>query len=90
MSQVFFATFIGVMFGFLLVITKKIYPLIVIHTIIDFAAKLDLTGLPIKEKISASMSIENAILITLLASPCLLYGIFLMKKYELIERIEKQ
>lgn len=85
LSQICFATFIGVMFGFLLVITKRIYPLIIIHAVIDFVAKLDSTGLPIKEKISESMSVENAIFIALLALPCLLYGIFLMKKYRLIE-----
>ena len=88
LSQVCFATFIGIMFGFLLVITKRIYPLIIIHAIIDFVAKLDATGIPIKEKISESLSIENAIFIALLALPCLLYGIFLMKKYQLIEHTE--
>jgi membrane protease YdiL (CAAX protease family) len=83
-SQVFFAMFIGVMFGVVLVITKRIYPLIIVHAVIDFAAKLDATGVPIKEKISQSMSIENAVLSVLLTLPCLLYGIFLMKKYQLI------
>jgi len=88
LSQICFATFIGVMFGVLLVITKRIYPLIIIHTVIDFVAKLDSTGLPIKEKISNSMSIEDAIYIALLALPCLIYGIFLMKKHQLIEQTE--
>ena len=46
-------------------------------------------GLITKEKISESMSIENAIFIGLLALPCFLYGIFLMKKYELTESTEK-
>jgi membrane protease YdiL (CAAX protease family) len=89
LSQIFFATFIGVMFGFLLVITKRIYPLIIIHVIIDFVAKLDSTGVPIKEKISESMSVENSVFIALLALPCLIYGIFLMKKYRLTEMTEK-
>jgi membrane protease YdiL (CAAX protease family) len=88
LSQIGFATFIGVMFGFLLVITKRIYPLIIVHTIIDFVAKLDSTGLPIKAKISESMSVENAIFIVLLASPCLFYGIFIMKKNRLIKQTE--
>ena len=79
-SQVFFATFIGIMFGVVLVITRRIYPLIIVHAVIDFAAKLDATGFPIKEKINTSMSIENAVLSVLLVLPCLLYGIFLMKK----------
>jgi|TARA_B110000908_G_scaffold155109_1_gene193003 hypothetical protein len=89
LSQVCFATFIGVMFGFLLVITKRIYPLIIIHAIIDFVAKLDSTGIPIKEKINQSMSVENSVFIVLLALPCLIYGIFLMKKYKLTEQTEK-
>lgn len=89
LSQVCFATFIGVMFGFLLVITKRIYPLIIIHAIIDFVAKLDSTGIPIKEKISQSVSVENSVFIVLLALPCLIYGIFLMKKYKLTEQTEK-
>lgn len=88
LSQVGFATFIGVMFGVLLVITKRIYPLIIIHAIIDFVAKLDATGLPIKEKISESMSVENAVFITLLTLPCLLYAIFLINKHELVEQVE--
>jgi membrane protease YdiL (CAAX protease family) len=88
LSQVCFAMFVGVMFGFLLVITKRIYPLIIIHTIIDFVAKLDSTGLPIKEKISKPESLENAIFIMALALPCLLYAIFLMKKQKLKEQTE--
>lgn len=89
LSQICFATFIGVMFGILLVITKRIYPLIIIHAIIDFVAKLDSTGIPIKEKISQSMSVENSVFIALLTLPCLIYGIFLMKKYKLPEQTEK-
>ncbi|MEZ4778578.1 MAG: CPBP family intramembrane glutamic endopeptidase [Flavobacteriaceae bacterium] len=85
LSQVCFATFIGVMFGALLIITKRIYPLIIIHSIIDFVAKLDSTGVPIKQKIWESMSIENAVLSTLLVLPSLIYGLFLMKRYRLID-----
>lgn len=80
-SQICFATFIGVMFGFLLLITKRIYPLIIIHAIVDFVAKLDKTGVPIKEKISESMSIENALFIAILSLPCFVYGIYCIKKH---------
>ncbi|PQJ20604.1 CPBP family intramembrane glutamic endopeptidase [Tenacibaculum sp. SG-28] len=83
LSQVCFATFVGIMFGFLLVITKRIYPLIIIHAIVDFVAKLDAAGIPIKEKIRQSMSVENSVYIVLLAIPCLIYGVFLMKSYKL-------
>ncbi|WKB82419.1 type II CAAX endopeptidase family protein [Cellulophaga lytica] len=85
LTQVLYATFIGIMFGFLLVITKRIYPLIIVHALIDFVADLDVVGLPIKQKIAEATSLENAILITLLALPCLIYGLFLMKKYKLTE-----
>lgn len=81
-SQAFFATFIGIMFGVLLLITKRIYPLIVIHAIIDFVAKIDTLGIPIEAKITEPMSIENSILVTLLVLPCLIYGVVLMTKYK--------
>ena len=71
------------MFGALLVITKRIYPLIIIHAINDFVAKLDTTGAPIKQKIAESVSVENAIITVLLVLPCLFYGLFLMKKFNL-------
>ncbi|MGJ8734104.1 MAG: CPBP family intramembrane glutamic endopeptidase [Cellulophaga sp.] len=85
LAQLIYATFIGVMFGFLLVITKRLYPLIIVHTIIDFVADLDVVGMPIKEKISELMSLETAALITVLALPCFIYGIFLMIKYKLVK-----
>lgn len=85
LSQVFFATFIGIMFGALLVITKKLVPLMIIHSIIDFIAKLDSAGIPIREKISNPMSLENALFSVLLTVPCLVYGMFLMRKYKLVE-----
>jgi len=88
LSQFCFATFIGVTFGSILVITKSIYPLIIVHTIIDFAAKLDSTGLSINAGPTEVMSVENAIIISLLTLPCLLYGIFLMKKYPLEENMQ--
>ena len=77
------------MFGTLLVVTKRLYPLIIIHALIDFVAKLDSTGVPIKQKITESTSIENAVFITLVILPCLIYGLFLMKKYKLTEQAEK-
>lgn len=81
LSQIGFATFIGVMFGFLLIVTKRIYPLVIIHAIIDFVGDLDEVGAKITTKIVEPVSLENSIFITLLTLPCLLYGLFLMKKY---------
>ncbi|MFD2529492.1 MULTISPECIES: CPBP family intramembrane glutamic endopeptidase [Polaribacter] len=80
-SQLFFATFIGVMFGALLVVTKRVYPLIIIHAIVDFVAKLDSIGLPIKSTIYNPMDLESAIISSLLTLPCLIYGLFLIKKH---------
>lgn len=82
LSQVGYATFIGIMFGMLLLITRRIYPLIIIHAIVDFVGDFDTIGISMKKTISESISLEDAILITLLVSPCLLYGIFMMKKYQ--------
>jgi membrane protease YdiL (CAAX protease family) len=79
-SQVFFATFIGVMFGAILLVIKRVYPLIIIHAVIDFIAKLDTINAPIKESISNPMDLESAILSTLLTLPCLIYGIYVTKK----------
>jgi membrane protease YdiL (CAAX protease family) len=81
-SQIFFSTFIGVMFGVLLVATKRLFPLIIIHSIIDFVAKLDSTGQPVRQKIAEVMSEENALLSILLVLPCLIYSITLMIKLE--------
>ncbi|CAL2087029.1 CPBP family intramembrane glutamic endopeptidase [Tenacibaculum sp. 190524A02b] len=83
LSQVVFAMFIGVLFGVLLLIVKRIYPLIIMHALIDFIGGLDTIGLP-KKEISSIMSLENAIIISLLVLPCLVYAIILMKKNDLI------
>ncbi|WP_109831593.1 CPBP family intramembrane glutamic endopeptidase [Reichenbachiella versicolor] len=83
--QVSYATFIGVMFGAVLVITKRLYPLMIIHSIIDFVGELELVGVPIIEKIKEPVSIEDALIVALLVSPCLFYGVFLMIRHRLIE-----
>ncbi len=79
-SQVIFATFIGVMFGAILLVIKRIYPLIIIHAIIDFVAKLDTINIPVKETISNPMDIESAIFSIILTLPCFIYGIYVIKK----------
>lgn len=79
-SQVFFASFIGVMFGAILLVIKRIYPLIIIHAVIDFVAKLDSIGKPIKEVITNPMDLGSAVLSILLTFPCLIYGIYVLKK----------
>ena len=82
-SQIFFASFIGVMFGVVLLLTKRIYPIIIIHAIIDFFAKLDAVGMPKKISEAKAMDLETSILITLIVLPCLIYGLVLLKKSKL-------
>lgn len=80
-SQVFYATFIGVMFGAVLLVIKRVYPLIIIHAAIDFVAKLDAINLPAKETVSNPMDLVSALVTTIVTIPCLIYGMFVIKKY---------
>ncbi|MBB6523045.1 CPBP family intramembrane glutamic endopeptidase [Pseudoteredinibacter isoporae] len=84
-AQLFYATFIGLMFGILLVVTKRIYPLIIVHALIDFFADFGEVGLPVLQKAADPSSLENAILIVLLTSPCLIYALVLMARYKYVE-----
>ncbi|CAL2060186.1 CPBP family intramembrane glutamic endopeptidase [Tenacibaculum sp. 190524A05c] len=80
-SQVFFATFIGVLFGALLIATKSIYPLIIIHALIDFAAKIDSIGIPFEKTLASETDITGAIFLIILTLPCLLFGMYIIKKH---------
>lgn len=79
-SQVFFATFIGVMFGAILLRVKRIWPLIIIHALIDFAAKMDEMGHPFQMKNTEPTEFISAIVITLIVLPCLIYGLVILRK----------
>ncbi len=81
LSQVLFATFIGVMFGALLLITKRIYPLIIAHALIDFFGGIDSLGHSFTTNNIEPTSLSSAIAITLLVSPCFFFGLYLMKKH---------
>ncbi|WP_121908426.1 CPBP family intramembrane glutamic endopeptidase [Ulvibacter antarcticus] len=87
-SQLFFATFIGVMFGVVLLITKRIYPLIIIHAAIDFVAKLDSMGNPAAAQISNPTSLTNSIATSLIVLPCLLYAIYYIWKTDLLKIVK--
>ncbi len=80
-SQVFFATFIGVLFGALLIATRSIFPLIIIHALIDFAAKIDGIGIPFKKNITSETEITGAIFLIIITLPCLLFGMYIIKKH---------
>ncbi|WP_299683531.1 CPBP family intramembrane glutamic endopeptidase [uncultured Dokdonia sp.] len=81
-SQVFFALFIGVLFGALLLRTKRLYPLIIIHALIDFFAKLDSMGISetTTEATKQATSLTSAIVITLVVLPCLIFGMIMLRK----------
>lgn len=81
-SQVFFALFIGVLFGALLLRTKRLYPLIILHTLIDFVAKLDGMGISetAQETTRQATSLGSAIATTLVVFPCLIFGILMLRK----------
>ena len=77
-AQFSYALFIGLSFGVVLFITKKIYPLIIIHGLIDFASGIDRMG--ISNYTIVPSTPENSILVILLLSPYLFYAIYLFKK----------
>jgi len=57
--------------------------LVIIHTIADFTAKFDVVGRPIEKRVVESVSMESSILIVMLVVPCLLYALFLTRRYGL-------
>lgn len=85
LSQVLFATFIGFLFGILLLVTKRIYPLIIIHAIIDFCAKLDTVGIPVKASSTEATSIPSAILGVVITIPYFIYALILIKRNKLLK-----
>jgi membrane protease YdiL (CAAX protease family) len=85
LGQVFFATFIGVCFGALLLITKRLYPLIIVHAIIDFVAKMDAMGTPLKLKVDNPQTLEEALFLVILVAPVFIYGLVLLKKNTIIK-----
>ncbi len=80
LSQVAFATFIGVMFGALLLRTKRLWPLILLHALIDFAAKMDEMGSPFTIGLNKSTDLISAGVITLIVLPCFFFGWSILRK----------
>ena len=81
-AQVLYATFIGTMFGALLLRTNKLWPLIVLHALIDFINNFDYIDKDIFSLNTprTDTSPENALVITLAVLPCFIYGLFLLRK----------
>lgn len=80
-SQVFFATFIGFCFGVLALVVKRLYPLIISHSLIDFFAKTDRLGQDFQIQNTVPTSLEIAILNVLVVLPVFIYGYVIFKKF---------
>lgn len=78
-AQLFYSLFIGLAFGVVLFITKRIYPLIIIHGLIDFTAGLDRLG--VVNNVQNTSSWENSLFVILLLFPYLIYGLLLFKTH---------
>ena len=82
-TQVLYATFIGTMFGAILLRAHKIWPLVIIHGLVDFFGLLN-TLVPISkivEETSTQSQITISNIITLIVLlPCFIYGLILLRK----------
>lgn len=82
-TQVLYATFIATMFGALLLRTHKIWPLIIIHGLIDLFGNLEtfkLTETSILLAPKEPQGIGNSIVVILALLPCFIYGLILLRK----------
>ena len=77
-AQLTYASFLGMAFGATLYLTKRIYPLMLIHAFIDFFGKLDSIG--VTEPIVEQQTAQGSIVIILLLSPYLFYALYLFTK----------
>lgn len=79
-AQFFYAFFIAMAFGSVLFITKRIYPLIIIHGLIDFSSGIDKLGVLNDQSVQENLT--NSLFIILLLSPYLLYSFYLFKQFK--------
>lgn len=82
-SQVLYATFIGTMFGALLLRTHKIWPLIILHALIDLSGNLEYfqsSQIVVNMSSQSQASLEDSMVNVLILLPCLIYGLFLLRK----------
>lgn len=90
-AQVLFATFIGTMFGAILLRTNKLWPLILIHAIIDIFGNLDIFEFAkeVVEKPTIEEQLTNSIVVTVVVLPCFIYGLILLRKVKVEQIAEK-
>ena len=82
-SQVLYATFIGTMFGALLLRTHKIWPLIILHALIDLSGNLEYfqsSQIVVNMSSQSQASLEDSMVNVLILLPCFIYGLFLLRK----------
>jgi len=77
-AQVGYALFIGLAFGATLYLTKRIYPLILVHAFIDFFSKIEAVGSV--EPTVGQQTAQGSITIIVLLSPYLFYAFYLFTK----------
>lgn len=83
LTQVVYATFIGTMFGALLLRTHKIWPLVLLHALIDLSGNLEKfqsTETTINSVSQSEASLEDSLVIMLVLLPSFIYGLMLLRK----------
>lgn len=92
-TQVLYATFIAVMFGALLLRTYKIWPLVILHALIDVSGNLErfqVNETTIHLTASSPQGLTDSIVITFLLLPCFIYGLILLRKVNIEEILAKK
>ena len=85
-TQVLYATFIGTMFGALLLRTHKIWPLVLLHALIDLSGNLKkFQGVETSVHLSSNSmaTLEDSLFVAVLLLPCFIYGLILLWKVRL-------
>lgn len=83
LAQVLYAFFLAFLFGAFIVITRKIWPSIVLHALVDIPAVLDVFSSEysfLRPNFYDSTSIQDFLEPTLIILPCFLYGMYLLLK----------
>jgi membrane protease YdiL (CAAX protease family) len=75
LTQVIYATLIGIAFSGTLIYTGSIYPLIIIHTLVDLFPRLEDVS-----EVSRSISLTNALIMIGVQIPFAIYGFWLLRQ----------
>jgi membrane protease YdiL (CAAX protease family) len=84
LSQIVYATSIGIFFAACVLRSKTIWPMIIFHAAFDFAGELQLIavggGIEVANQITASTNLREALISILLCSILAIYGFFILRK----------